>query len=335
MSVIPLSKKPRFNSAFTPEKSHMAATKKQFIKAFGVGKLSSSGIERYLRASDRDLIYIFHPNLRVVGTRDEIVAYTMGDPSDIDTYIGRFGLTRSTLSTHQPDEAYQAYQAEIGGIHKRTRKTFDIGAITSPFDQIKNIADVFKLKVDPILSTPLKLADLLYAQKHKIPSAGTLLGKINQLPLGKVLDVSNISPSGTKARAIDAPSSNKGGKRGHSEFPELRMVSDNYPSYEVALNILLREGLAPETVERAKVAMRPARFSKIGPSSPTYIPVASPVAVASPRIVPLLPPVIPRVEIPQPLPTTSPRVMSPRLASPTRLSSVGRTSPRPTRVSSL
>lgn len=145
----------------------------------------------------------------------------------------------------------------------------------------------------------------------------SLSQRVQQLPSGKVLDVSNLLPNGTGARAIDKPKTDRSSKRMIRDLP---VVSDNYTSYKLAMDMLgpayasyandYQNGsftpMSPQVPSLPKSSLPqpplplPKPFSPLPKSSLPQAPLPLPQAP-----LPLPKPFIPLPQAPLPLPKSS------------------------------
>lgn len=85
-----------------------------------------------------------------------------------------------------------------------------------------------------VLANPERLSIKKKELRSRSPKTVSIIDKIINLPDNKVLDVSNITPSGTGARTI-APPSGRSKKYGSHN---LKIVSSNFDSYLLAVDLI-------------------------------------------------------------------------------------------------
>jgi hypothetical protein len=278
----------RRSPAFTTARSVEAAANHEFIKAAGSGKLKAAGIKSYITdPTHPGLIYVFHPEFRVVGTRDQIYAY-IGDllpRATVDQYIDQFGFTLNTLQTQSPVELFSKYMAESKKTRAAQKKVFDIAAPYAPYAKIVSFATQLGIKGTDLAGAPLVLSTLVASQKGR-SSSRNLLDRVKELltdpkSIGKVMDVSKMTSSGAGARSIPAPKKPNSSKIGPVNM--IPVVSDNYANYVLAMGILQELDAGRRSFEFDNILRVASQmFGGVAPAPVPVAPVVSPVRAASP-----------------------------------------------------
>lgn len=306
--------KVRNNPPFSLERSRKAAAKFSFIKAKGAGSLKTQGIKRHFKTYPR-MIYVFNPNARVAGTREEIEAYlsTAMSSSDIASVINTSGMgyeqfiaAQAAIEAKVPGDAglvagAALYKAEIDSKPKSTRrKLFDPSMPLDTFEQLRRLATNLDIKSDKVKPIPA-FTDLkeMYARKTAITD-GLIARYEFALRQGKILKVSDLKETGQGTRVIDAPKTEGAKNKRSMHIPGL--YSDNLATYAIALQMMANDdpsrfqysaaynemamkfgGMPPAPVApRATSPPIPARTMSSVVSATPFVP-SQPMRLASPR----------------------------------------------------
>lgn len=238
----------------TPEMVEKAKEANTFIKVEGGGNLKLSGFKSYIK-NHPDYIYL--ANYRIAGKKDDIIkvleGYTTREnkpltKEDILDSIKNFGITAKNYKVPESEGGLRDLYNKLLEESKQvsTPKEFKIKAkdIEHIFNAIeRNEYDIIQGKV----SSPGKMSESKTSPK-KTKTAKTkevtskvhkprkpkisLSEKIEELPEGYWLDVSDITSTGSNAKKTNKLANNR------VKIPQLRIASTNLAHLETALDLL-------------------------------------------------------------------------------------------------
>lgn len=221
---------------WTPETPEAAAKRHKYVKAVGGGELLLSGAPARWAKPEfaRD---VYSPDLRLVGTPEEITALLrgLGVP---DGQIQGWLANAFTAQNYQATKKAQ-YDAEIAAYtaYKRAKAAQQTGPKVS-LNQLNAIYEAVKGGTATTATTTARAP----TAKGRGGRTTDLAQRLRDLVAGKVIDCTNMKENGTGCKAIPVPGA--GSKK--KMVPGLNLVSANYENYKRAIDLL-----GPEYAEYA------------------------------------------------------------------------------------